>query len=81
MAPASSASDAQAAAILLNRCATCHSGAAAPAGLRLDDAANAAARADLVAAMVRTRAMPPGNATQMTNAEREALLAWLAAQG
>ncbi len=73
--------DAQAAAILRNRCATCHSGAAAPAGLRLDDAANAAARADLVATMVRTRAMPPGNATQMTDAERAALLAWLAAKG
>ena len=73
--------DAQAAAILRNRCTMCHSGAAAPAGLRLDDPANAAARADLVATMVRTRAMPPGNVTQMTDAEREALLAWLAAQG
>ena len=59
----------------------CHSGAAAPAGLRLDDPANAAARADLVATMVRARAMPPGNVTQMTDAERQELLAWLATHG
>ena len=70
--------DAQAAAILRNRCTTCHMGASAPAGLELDDPANAVARAGAVTTMLRTRAMPPGNVTQMTDAERAALLAWLA---
>ena len=53
----------EASAIVEQRCATCHSrrrgaGRAAPR-----DPAARLARADLVATMVRTRAMPPGNAT------------------
>jgi uncharacterized membrane protein len=64
-------------AIVQLRCATCHSGISAPAGVRLTSAADARARADLVATMVRTRTMPPGNATGMTDSERRSLLAWL----
>jgi uncharacterized membrane protein len=78
-APAVAApSDGEAASILEQRCASCHSGADAPLGVRLESPEDAAARAELVATMVRTRAMPPGNATGMTDEEREALLAWLA---
>ena len=44
-------------------CTMCHLGASAPAGLELDDPANAAARAGAVTTMLRTRAMPPGNVT------------------
>ncbi|MGE5689991.1 MAG: urate hydroxylase PuuD [Pseudomonadota bacterium] len=75
---ARAATDAQATEIVRLRCSGCHSGVAAPKGIHLGSAADARARADLVATMVRTRAMPPGNATGMTDAERSALLAWLA---
>ena len=64
-------------AIVQLRCARCHSGIAAPAGLRLTTVSDVRARADLVATMVRTRAMPPGNVTGMTDYERRILLAWL----
>ena len=68
--------------VLSDRCFKCHGRdeSKRKAKLRLDDAANAAARADLVATMVRTNAMPPGNATGMTDDERQALLAWLASR-
>ncbi|HSC92305.1 MAG TPA: urate hydroxylase PuuD [Gaiellaceae bacterium] len=69
--------DVEVGAIVQLRCARCHSGVAAPKGIRLGSAADVRARAELVATMVRSRAMPPGNATGMTDAERRALLAWL----
>jgi uncharacterized membrane protein len=61
------------------RCATCHSGAAAPLGIRLETQAEIESRAeDIERQAVLTRAMPPGNATGMTEAERELLAAWIA---
>jgi uncharacterized membrane protein len=82
-APAASAQPvdpAAVASILERRCAPCHSGASAPAGVRLESLAQAKARAEQVRRLsVESRAMPPGNATEMTDAERETLGAWLAA--
>jgi uncharacterized membrane protein len=37
--------------------------------------------ADAIERQVRTKAMPPGNATSMTDEERVVLVAWAAAQG
>jgi uncharacterized membrane protein len=65
--------------LIAERCATCHSGAAAPLGVRLETEAEIEARADDIERQaVLTRAMPPGNATGMTDAERELLAAWIA---
>jgi uncharacterized membrane protein len=65
--------------VVEQRCATCHSGATAPLGVRLETAADIRARAgDIERQAVLTRAMPPGNATGMTEAERELLGAWIA---
>jgi uncharacterized membrane protein len=65
--------------IVQERCATCHSGVAAPLGVRLDTREAIVARIDDIERMaVLTRAMPPGNATGMTEAERELLAAWIA---
>jgi uncharacterized membrane protein len=62
--------------IVDTRCVTCHSGESAQAGLRLDDDAVLRARGDLVAQMVQAHAMPPGNATRMTEVERTLLVTW-----
>jgi uncharacterized membrane protein len=65
--------------VIAERCATCHSGAAAPLGVRLETQAEIEARVDDIERQaVLTRAMPPGNATGMTDAERELLAAWIA---
>jgi uncharacterized membrane protein len=65
--------------IVEERCATCHSGASAPAGVRLETREQIEARAaDIERMAVRSRAMPPGNATGMTDEERDTLAAWLA---
>jgi uncharacterized membrane protein len=65
--------------IVEQRCATCHAGAAAPLGVRLETEEQIAARAeDIERQAVLTRAMPPGNATGMTEEERELLGAWIA---
>jgi uncharacterized membrane protein len=69
--------DDAAASILAERCSSCHSGASPPAGVRLESVADARAQAERVERMVASRAMPPGNVTEMTDEEREALLAWL----
>ena len=66
----------EARAIVADRCLSCHAGATAQAGLRLDDDAVLRARRDQVATQLSTRAMPPGNVTGMTPAERDALVAW-----
>jgi uncharacterized membrane protein len=83
-APASAAGPVEIAevqAVVERRCASCHSGAAAPNGVRLETAEQIEARAaDIERQAVRSRAMPPGNATGMTDEERELLAAWLASR-
>lgn len=58
------------------RCLQCHAGPAAQGGLRLDEDETLRARAADVAHQVRTGAMPPANATGMTDEERDAVVAW-----
>jgi uncharacterized membrane protein len=83
--PARDVSDAQATAIVQQRCAPCHSQSptqegyeAAPAGVVLDTRRQIADQADAIREQaVRTEAMPLGNVTGMTAQERETLGAWL----
>ncbi len=75
-APSRAVSFAEARQIVDRRCVSCHAGAGAAAGLRLDDEAVLRARADEVARQVSTKAMPPANATGMTQQERDLLTAW-----
>jgi uncharacterized membrane protein len=64
------------------RCATCHSGVSAPLGVRFETEEQIRARADDIERQaVQTRAMPPGNATGMTEEERGLLATWLAQNG
>jgi uncharacterized membrane protein len=73
--------------VITARCATCHAQrptqpgfSVAPKGLLLDTAAQIAANAQKINEQaVVTRAMPIGNLTQMTDAERAMLAAWIAA--
>ena len=52
----------------------------APKGVRLDDAAAIKLHARLIAInAVYSHAMPPGNVTEITPAERQVLAAWIAA--
>ena len=65
--------------IVAERCATCHSGITAPLGIRLSTREEIRARIDDIERQaVLTRAMPPGNATGMTDEERDLLAAWIA---
>jgi uncharacterized membrane protein len=72
-------------AIVQQRCVPCHSAnpsrsgyGAAPAGLELDTRQQIVDRADAIEEQaVRTKAMPLGNATGMTDDERATLGAWL----
>jgi uncharacterized membrane protein len=65
--------------VIAERCATCHSGASAPLGVTFETRQEIEARAvDIRRMAVETRAMPPGNATGMTEEERELLGAWAA---
>jgi uncharacterized membrane protein len=75
-APARAVPFQEARQIVDRRCVSCHSGPAAPAGLRLDDDEVLRARADDVAHQVTTKAMPLGNSTGMTQEERDRLAAW-----
>jgi uncharacterized membrane protein len=67
------------------RCATCHSSrptdpsfSAAPLGVELDTPEQIRARADQLDELaVQSRVMPLGNATGMTDAERELLGRWI----
>jgi uncharacterized membrane protein len=60
------------------RCVPCHSGAAPPGGVRLETRAQIEARSgDIEQQAVVTKAMPLGNATHMTQAERDTLARWL----
>lgn len=73
--------------IVVSRCSMCHaqeplwaSVAAAPRGVRLDDADHIRRNARLIDRnAVRSHAMPPGNITEMTTQERRVLAAWIAA--
>jgi uncharacterized membrane protein len=65
--------------VFAERCATCHAGAAAPFGVRLETREQIESRVDDVERQaVLTRAMPPGNAAGMSEEERELLAAWIA---
>jgi uncharacterized membrane protein len=70
--------------ILAARCAGCHAAAptlmpSAPAGVLLDTAAGIRANRHLILEQaVQMQAMPPGNLTGMTAAERAKLAAWAA---
>jgi uncharacterized membrane protein len=70
--------DAEALEIAASRCQTCHSGAAAPAGVLLETLEQLRENAAGIQRQVSANAMPPGNATGMTTAERELLVAWAA---
>ncbi len=84
--PAQTVSDAEAVGIVQRRCVPCHSTNPAqrgydapPAGITFDSRDEIVQRADAIEEQaVRTTAMPLGNATGMTDEERETLGAWLA---
>ena len=70
--------------IVANRCAPCHGAAptqpgfaAAPKGVLLDSSAGLLANLRAIEPQVATRAMPIGNLTCMTEAERSQLLDWI----
>jgi uncharacterized membrane protein len=75
----------EAVAIVQQRCVPCHSTNpsregydTAPAGIVLDTQQEIVDRADAIEEQaVRTKAMPLGNATGMTDEERQTLGAWL----
>ena len=70
---------AEAQSVIAARCAPCHAGAAAPLGVRFEPREQIEAWAGAIERQaVLTRAMPPGNATGMTEEERELLGAWIA---
>jgi uncharacterized membrane protein len=80
-APAQSGpvSFAQVQEVIEARCATCHSGASAPLGIRFEARAQIEAWAGAIEQQaVLTRRMPPGNVTGMTEEERALLAAWVA---
>jgi uncharacterized membrane protein len=64
--------------IVEQRCALCHAGNDAAAGVRLDTVDDVAAQAQAVERVaVLSKAMPLGNATGMTDAERDLLGRWI----
>ncbi|HVD26840.1 MAG TPA: urate hydroxylase PuuD [Gaiellaceae bacterium] len=83
--PAQEVSDAQAQAIVRQRCVPCHSQtpsepgfSAPPAGITFDTLEEIKSRADAIEEQaVRSQAMPLGNATGMTGQERQTLGAWI----
>ena len=67
--------------IVEQRCAPCHSGASAPAGVHLETRADIESRAgDIRRMAVDSHAMPLGNTTHMTQHERDVLGAWIASR-
>lgn len=63
--------------IVQARCLACHAGAGAPNGVRLDSDAGIRNRApDIYLQVVVLQAMPLGNQTGMTNAERDIIKRW-----
>jgi uncharacterized membrane protein len=79
--PAAAISDAAALEIVSGRCQTCHSGSSAPVGVRLETVDQMRMHADAIERLVGSGAMPPGNATGMTEEEREQLVAWASGEG
>jgi uncharacterized membrane protein len=82
-AAAASVSFSRARAIVQERCVPCHSStptkvAAAPLGITFDTAEQIRAQADAIERVaVESTIMPLGNATGMTQAERDLLGAWI----
>jgi uncharacterized membrane protein len=84
---AGGATFAQVERIVSTRCSMCHAAepvwptlAMAPKAIRLDDADHIRRNARLIGRNAAwSSAMPPGNITEMTDAERAAIAAWLAA--
>ena len=71
-------------AIVAERCVSCHAAtprfqglAAAPKGVELEQAAQLTLHAAHIREQVASRAMPPGNVTGLTDAERAELIAWI----
>jgi uncharacterized membrane protein len=72
---------ARVASIVDQRCATCHSESQRRGGVVLETEEQIRAQADAIEEQaVRTRAMPLGNATGMTDDERELLGRWIQSQ-
>jgi uncharacterized membrane protein len=70
---------AQVQAVMTARCVPCHSGASAPLGIRFETREEIEARTDDIERQaVQTKTMPPGNATGITEQERQLLGAWVA---
>jgi len=68
-------------AIVERRCVTCHSGVSAPQGVRLETRAQIESRTGQIEQQaVVTKAMPLGNATKMTQEERDTLARWIASR-
>jgi uncharacterized membrane protein len=73
--------------IVISRCSMCHAKepvwdgiVTAPRGVRLDSPEQIRLHARMIAInAVRSRAMPPGNVTEITPGERQVLAAWIAA--
>ena len=66
--------------IVIDRCAPCHAGINAPLGVRLTTIPQMREHASDIERLVRSRVMPPGNTTGMTDAERAQLVAWAASR-
>ena len=73
--------DAEAQAIVTERCTACHAGASAPNGVRLETLDGMRANASSIESMVSSGAMPPGNTTGLTDDERAKLVAWAGTAG
>jgi uncharacterized membrane protein len=73
--------------IVMSRCSMCHAAepvwagiVTAPNGVRLDNPDSIKLHARMIAInAVKSRAMPPGNVTEITPDERQVLAAWIAA--
>ncbi len=78
--PAENVTYAQIAPLLATHCAGCHNVPVPPRGVALDSYEHVSAAAARIRAMaVDSQAMPLGNPTHMTPAERQQLGAWIAA--
>lgn len=65
-------------AIVTQRCHSCHAGANPRGGVRLDSGEQMKTLAARIKARaVTSKGMPQGNATNMTDAERQTLGAWI----
>ena len=80
--------EARAQAIVAERCATCHAAtpsfqgmAAAPKGVELDRPAQLRIHAARIREQLASRAMPPGNVTGLTEAERAEVISWTQSPG